>query len=312
MYHQLLGDLDFLSTQIFPDTATGDYLREHWSSRVTPLYGTAANGNVILSGITGRAVPAGIVASAPSGEKYYTEQAYKIGTDGTVTVYVKAQNTGAQTNLAAGEKLSIVSAIPAGVDSEAVVADGGITGGTNAEPDEEYLVRVLANLRNPARYGKPGDFALWALDATNEVSAAWEFKNFGVFGALLIQVLNGNQIDGVYPVNNLEDVASYISTTAPPVLFTVRTPEIIDLNPSVSLLDTEDTQPNRDSALSRMQAYLQLVAKPGAQITAGALKTAIIDGVAITDATVKLGGSEIGIMPTTILQYPYIGEVTWE
>jgi uncharacterized phage protein gp47/JayE len=29
MYHQLLGDLDFLAKQLFPDTAGGVYLRDH-------------------------------------------------------------------------------------------------------------------------------------------------------------------------------------------------------------------------------------------------------------------------------------------
>ena len=31
MYHQLLGDITFLEDQLFPDTASGDYLRLHWS-----------------------------------------------------------------------------------------------------------------------------------------------------------------------------------------------------------------------------------------------------------------------------------------
>ena len=42
MYHQLLWDLDFLSKQIFPDTADGECLREHWSSKTAPLYAVTA------------------------------------------------------------------------------------------------------------------------------------------------------------------------------------------------------------------------------------------------------------------------------
>jgi uncharacterized phage protein gp47/JayE len=312
MYHQLLGDLDFLALRIFPDSATGAYLREHWSSRVPPLYAIGAAGNVTVTGIAGRAVPSGLVFAAASGEKYYTEQAYKIGTDGTVVVRVKAQNTGARTNLAAGEELSVASSIPAGMDSTAVVAAGGLAGGTDAETDEEYLARVLAQIRNPARYGKPGDFAAWALDSSPEVSAAWEFKNFGVFGALLIQVINGTQASGVYQVANLGEVTDYLNSVAPPVIFTVRTPKIVNLNPSVALLAAEDTQDNRDAATRSMQAYLQLAASPGTQITAGALRSALVDGVAITDAEVKLNGDADGIVKTTILQYPYLGAVTWE
>jgi hypothetical protein len=167
-------------------------------------------------------------------------------------------------------------------------------------------------LRNPVRYGKTGHFAAWARDSSPEVSNAWEYKNFGVFGALMIQVLNGNQLNGIFPVDNIAEVTAYINEVAPPIIFTVRTPEIINLNPVVSLLPSEDTHGNRELAISRMKAFLQLVAMPGVQVTAGALRSAVIDGVAITNAAVKLNGDTAGIVGTTILQYPYLGDVSWE
>jgi uncharacterized phage protein gp47/JayE len=312
MYHQLLGDLDFLAKQLFPDTAEGECLREHWSSKTAPLYAVAASGEAAARGKAGKTIPSGVVYQAASGERYYLEKAHRLDTNGLASVTLKAENPGLQGNLAAGEKLSIVSAIPAGVDSEAVVSGAGITGGVDAESDEEYLVRVLAALRNPLRYGKKGDFALWARDANPEVSGAWEYYNFGVFGAVLVQVINGNQINGVHPVDNLAEVRNYISNAAPPVLFTVRTPDIIAINPSVSLPSREDSQANRDLAESRMKTYMQTVARPGSRVTAGALRQAVIDGITITDAAVRLGGSMVGIATTTILEYPYIGEATWE
>jgi len=39
---------------------------------------------------------------------------------------------------------------------------------------------------------------------------------------------------------------------------------------------------------------------------------AVIDGVTITNTTIKLGGSTTGIITTTILEYPCIGEIQWE
>jgi uncharacterized phage protein gp47/JayE len=312
IYHELLGDLDFLSNQLFPDTATGAYLREHWSSRTPPLYAIAAYGDIIISGLPNKPVPVGVVFKSAAGETYYTESAYRLNTDGSAAARVRAQNTGLKTNLASGEELTIISAVPAGINSKAVVSAGGIIGGADAESDEEYLTRVLAQLRNPARYGKKDDFASWAVDSSPEVSAAWEYKNFGVFGALLIQVINGSQTDGVGPVSNLDAVRSYISGIAPPVLFEIRTPQIISLNPAVSLPPAEDTLYNRDLAAQRMKAYLQLMAAPGVTVTSGALRLAVIDGVAITGATVKLDGDAAGSTGTTILQYPVLGELSWE
>jgi uncharacterized phage protein gp47/JayE len=312
MYHQLLGDLDFLSKQLFPDTAEGEYLREHWSSKTTPLYAISASGEITITGAPNKQIPSGVVFGAKSGEHYYLDRSYRLDANGQAIVTLKAENPGTQGNLAPGEKLSVISAIPAGVNSEAIASGRGIIGGADAETDEEYLARVLATLRAPSRYGRKDDFALWAMDASVEVSVAWEFKNFGVFGAVLIQTLKGNQIDGVHPVDNLEEVRNHINNNAPPVLFEVRTPNIVPINPSASLPANEDSQASRELAANRMKAYMQLIAKPGAKITAGALRLAVIDGVTITDITVKLGGSTVGVATTTILEYPYIGEVTWE
>jgi uncharacterized phage protein gp47/JayE len=312
IYHQLLGDLDFLALQLFPDTATGDSLREHWSTRVPPLYASAAFGKVKVTGIPNLAIPAGLVFASFTAEHYYTEKQYRLNSDGFAIVNVRSEKFGSGVNLQAGSKLKITSAIPAGIDSEAEAVENGIAGGVDGETDEEYLIRVLAYLRNPSRYGKRGDFAAWAVDSTAEVSDAWEFPNFGVFGALLIQVINGNQFDGVNQVGNLTDVTKYINEYAPLVAFTVRTPEIITFNPSVALLSHEDSQSNRELAINRIRAFLQLTAKPGYCVTAGSLRDSIVDGITISEAVVKLAEDPAGKINTTILQYPVIGEVLWE
>jgi uncharacterized phage protein gp47/JayE len=312
MYHQLLGDLGFLADQIFPDTATGEYLRLHWSDRVSPLHATAAAGTIQIPGVPNTAVPAGLLYVSPAGQRYFTESAEWVGDDGVALAAVKAEHFGAETNLPPGETLSLVSSIPAGIDSTAVTAGDGITGGADSESDEAYLVRILQYLKNPVRYGKPGDFAHWAVDASPEVSKAWEFKNFGIFGALLIQVIGGNQIDGVTPVGSLAQVRDYISTVAPPVLFTVRTPELIPLNPAIALLQAENTVSNRELVLERLKTYLQATSAPGKTYTAGMLREAVVDGVIISGATVKLNGSANGSISTTILQLPVPGEESWE
>ena len=312
IYHQLLGDLDFLSLQIFPDTAEGEFLRRHWSMQVPPLHAVSASGEAEATGTPGRPIPAGVVFAAASGERYYPERSFRLDAEGKAAVAVKAQNPGSRANLAAGERLSIVSSIPAGVDSEATVVAPGITVGADAETDEEYLVRVLAHLRNPSRYGRRGDFALWAMEASAQVSAAWEFRNFGVFGAVLIQTINGTQAEGVHPVDNLAQVRGHIETAAPPVIFEVRSPAVVRVNPSAALLPGEDSLANRELAESRMTAWMQLAAMPGAQITAGALRLAAIDGVDITECTVRIGGSPAGTVETTIMEYPAIGSVSWE
>jgi uncharacterized phage protein gp47/JayE len=308
----LQGDLVFLSKQLFPDTADGEYLRAHWSYLVPPLYAIAAIGKVEVSGIAGTPVPAGLVFKSGSGQRYFSEKAQKISSGGNALVDAKAEKAGMESNLAAGSKLAIVSAIPSSISSEAVVYDPGILGGVDAESDEEYLARVLATIRNPVRYGKLGDYAAWAIDSSPEVSNAWEYKNFGVFGAMLIQVINGSQQSGVYQVMNLAAVRNYINNVSPPIVFEVRTPFIVPINPGIKLPPQEDTLENRGLAEARLKTYLQHTAKPGMAVTAGALREAIIDGVKISEATVKLAGDASGILRITILEYPTLGAIAWE
>jgi len=310
--HQILGDIGSLSDQIFPDTATGEFLRSHWSDRVPPLYAISAVGTIEISGVPNAAVPAGLVYSSAAGYRYFTDKAYKLGEEGIVTINVKSQEAGAAANIGPGQELSLSSAIPPGITSKAVTVGSGIIGGADGETDEAYLTRVLNTLRNSTRYGKPGDFASWAIDSSPAVSKAWEFKNFSVFGALLIQVIGGDQIDGIVPVGNLEVVRDYIGNVAPPVLFTVRTPELIPLNPVISLLPTEDNLTNRDTVSNRLKTYLQATAAPGMQYTAGNLRDAIIDGIQISGGTVLIGGSTTGYIETTILELPVLGALTWE
>ncbi len=306
--HQLLGDLSFLTEQIFPDTASGEFLRAHWSDRVPPLYASAATGKVIQTGIKGASVPKGFVYTSSAGKRYYTSRSYTVGEVGAVEVWVTAEESGTESNLGAGSDLSVSSALSAGLDSAVKVAADGIAGGVDGETDEEYLARVMTALRNTTRYGKAGDFAAWAVDSTSEVTKAFEITTFDVFGSLLVQVIHGNQIDGVEQVHNLAAVKSYIEQYAPKILFSVRTPELVPVTPTIQLSEGEDTVSNRNLAIQRLKVYLNAKAEPGCTITQATLQTIITDGVTISKALLTLPGGEV---KTTVLQYPVLGAVTW-
>lgn len=306
--HQQLGDMAFLCDQLFPDTATGEYLRGHWSDRVPALYASAAVGIVIQTGVPGAAMPSGLIYQSGNGKRYYTNSTYTIGDDGTVSVYVTAEESGSASNADAGAELTIVSALTTGLDSTATVGSGGIKGGVDGETDEEYLARVLEYERNSVRYGKTGDYAAWAVDSSSEVTKAFEIRNFGIFGALLIQCINGNQIDGVQQVSNLATVDAYIKGKSVPVLYTVKTPELVQITPRIELLDTEDTSENRATVLARLKTYLNVRAAPGSSFTQETLQSVIVDGSTISSARLTLPNGKI---ETTALQYPVLGTVTW-
>ena len=306
--HQQLGDMEFLCDQMFPDTATGDYLRGHWSDRVPALYASAAVGTVVQTGVAGAALPSGLIYQSGNGKRYYTGKTYTIGDDGTVSVSVTAEESGSASNADEGTELTIVSALTTGLDSTAKVGTGGIKGGVDGESDEEYLARVLEYERNSVRYGKTGDYAAWAVDSSSEVTKAFEIRNFGVFGAILIQCINGNQIDGVEQVSNLATVDAYIKSKSVPVLYTVKTPELVKIEPTIELLKTEDTSENRATVLSRLKTYLNVRAAPGSSFTQETLQSVIVDGSTISSAKLTLPNGKV---ETTALQYPVLGTTIW-
>lgn len=306
-YHQLYGDLGFLSKQIFPDTAENEFLRAHWSDRVPPNYAVAAIGPAVFVGSNGAPIPEGLLLSSAGGQDYYLESQVVIA-GGSGTGQIKALVAGAGANLEAGSTLTISSAVPSGISSEVTIGAGGITGGVDAETDEAYLSRVLLFIRNGNRYGRPGDFAAWAIDSSAGVSNAFEIKNFGPLGALLIQVIGGNHTEGVTQVGNLDVVREYLDTVAPPIVFTVKTPELLTLNPAIHLVPAEDTVANRELVIQRLQIYLGLTSKPGMSYTAGMLRDAIVDGVVITDASIAIADA---VVNSTVLQLFTLGAPTW-
>ncbi|WP_020613096.1 baseplate J/gp47 family protein [Sediminispirochaeta bajacaliforniensis] len=306
IYHQLYGNLVYLARQIFPDTASSDNLRAHWSDRVPILTAQRASGMVQFSGSVGRSIPAGILLEAPNGQEYYLPEASEIGDEGVINATVKASTNGSDGNQDQGTELTIISNVPKGIEDTTIVLEDSITGGVDAESDDEYLIRVLNYIRNSSRYGKPGDFAAWAIDASIEVEQAWEFKNYGPFGALLIQVAGGNHETGLSQVVDLDIVSDYIYQNAPPVLYTVKTPDIIYVNPSIELISTEDTESNRNTTEIRIKSWMALNIKPGSSITSYQLRDAIVDGTIITDASVTL---ETG--SSTILQLLDLGDINW-
>lgn len=307
-YHLLYGDLHFLSKQIFPDTAEAEFLRAHWSDRVTPQYALQARGMVKFKGNSGVPIPSGLVVSHSNGQGYYLETAITVETNGEVLGPVVALNPGSGSNLLAQSPLKVSSYLPSGVDSACSVGPFGISGGVDAESDAAYLLRVLSYMRTGVRYGKPGDFVAWAMDSSTEVSRAWEIKNYSIFGALLIVVIGGNQASGVLEVGNLDLVRAYLHEKAPPVLFAVTTPASKPINPRIHLLPQQDSVANRELVRANLNSYLDTFARPQGSLSSSSLLSAFVDGSTITSAHVQL---TVDPFVTTALEYPILGDIQW-
>jgi hypothetical protein len=90
------------------------------------------------------------------------------------TIPISSVDTGSKTNHVAGDTLRWVSAPPYSAPT-AIVATGGITGGSDAETTEPFRSRLLARLQNPPGGGNWAQIALFAQGASTVVQQAFVY-----------------------------------------------------------------------------------------------------------------------------------------
>ncbi|GGC68652.1 baseplate J/gp47 family protein [Chelatococcus reniformis] len=160
--------LKWLSLQVLPDTAETEWLDRHgriWvGGRKTPTY---AGGVVTMSGLEGIVVAEGTRLSGSSIE-FEVLDGITIG-EGPTNANVRALTPGSIGNLEAGSTLSLSAALR-GVDGQATVVT--LSGGTDAESDDDLRTRVLLRIQQPPMGGAAHDYVRWALDVPG-VTRAW-------------------------------------------------------------------------------------------------------------------------------------------
>lgn len=145
---ELYRQVSYLEQQIFPQTATGTYLEQHGVCRnILRKAADGAKGLLLFSRTIATRepleIPAGIICtdSAGSGNMYVTTKK-GILPAGALDVFVeaKAEGIGPETNIAANQIDTIVTAV-SGIDG--VTNPENFTGGCEIEPEEVYRRRVV-------------------------------------------------------------------------------------------------------------------------------------------------------------------------
>lgn len=204
--HGQYGYLDWQARQLIPDTAEAEYL-DRWA-RIYGLSrkaGTAAAGNVTLSGTNGATLDAGAVLVRGDGASYTTDALATIAS-GTATVAVTAADGGTAGNADAGAALGLRVAVP-GISGNAVVASGGLAGGTADEDDDALRARLLARIQAPPQGGAAADYVAWAL-AVDGVTRAWCYP----------QARGAGTVDVAFVVDGRAETGGSIIPTSPEVV----------------------------------------------------------------------------------------------
>lgn len=179
--------LAWQSRQLFYDTADEEALLRHGASRGVPRkQPTFAEGWAMFQGQAGRQLLSGVRLDI-GGVLYDVVEGVSFQTT-TARALVRAVDVGAQGNQAAGAALQLVSPV-LGVQSDAVVDAGGITGGADLEPLEDYRDRVGERFKNVPHGGAPDDYVRWAKEQPG-VTRAWCRRRWVGPGTVAVFVVN--------------------------------------------------------------------------------------------------------------------------
>ncbi len=304
--HQLHGHLDWISDQVFPDTADAEHL-ERWASiwGVPRKPATHAEGSIVVSGLADTVVPAGARWIRPTGEEY-ASTAEVILVSGSGVVPIEALEPGAAGNAAEGSVLTVQGVVP-GLVASATVAVGGLSGGADAETDAALRERILARIQEPPMGGAAHDYVAWAL-AVPGVTRAWVQPLWEGPGTVRVIVVTDDADDGPSPSSSkLLEVAAYIEERRPVTAsVTVAAPQLVPLG--LTLTITPDTSDVRAAVEASIEDLLRREAEPGGTLLISHIREAISTAPGEQDHVLTFPTVDV---PTFFSELLVPGTITW-
>lgn len=210
----LYGYIEYLSKQIFADTAEKD-----WLERIGYLYGitrkpaTRAQGQALFYGTFGTVVPAGTISQSALGQQYQTKNTTTIPASGNIPILIEAIETGTSGNWIDGTPSSVLTLQTpiSGVNLIGLISPAP-TGGTEQETDDELRIRIVARIRKPPSGGRASDYVAWAKEVSG-VGLAWVFENWNGTGT--VGVVCATSSFGVLSPTTLAEVQANIDAKKP-------------------------------------------------------------------------------------------------
>lgn len=269
--HELHGHLAWIADQILVSTAEKEFLNRHgvqWG--VAQNAATQAAGNVTLTGTNDVAIPAGTVLRRADGYEYTVDAEATIAS-GTATAAVTSAAYAEAANCEVGARLTLASPI-AGVQSAALVAAGGLSGGTDIEIDSAYRTRILEDIRQPPEGGSKADYIRWAKSVPG-VTRVWVGNDLGP-GSVVVRFVRDGDPDIFPNAGAIADVAAAIEAKAPfPADWHVAAPNPVAVNFSIWLSPAAATV--KAAVLAELDDLIAREAAPGATLLLSHINEAI-------------------------------------
>lgn len=291
--------------QLFPDTAEEEMLLRHGEGRgVYRKAATQAAGAVTVTGTTGAVVPAGTRLTTAD-DLLYEAIDGAVLVAGVATFNVRAVEPGLLGDQLAGTALQMVSPV-VGVNSEALVAAAGLTGGTDIEDIAAYRARVLERYRLVPHGGNADDYVTWAKEQAG-VTRAWTKRNWVGPGTVGVFVVNdaANPITPAAP--ELAAIKAGIEAKRPVTAeLYVLAPVLVAVQYTIRV--TPDTPRVRAAVESALQALHERESELGATLLRTHITEAISGAVGEVDHQLTVPAADVVPTASQLLVY---GGVTW-
>ncbi len=304
--HGLHGHIAWLADQVIPDTAEAEYL-DRWATLWLDQprkAAAAATGNVTFTGTSGTLIPAGTALIRADGVEFTTDTDATLS-GGTITAAVTAVEAGAAGNASAGVAVTLTTPI-AGVTSAAVVASGGLTGGSDTESDDDLRARLLERLKEAPHGGASFDYVTWALEVAG-VTRAWCYPQELGVGTVTVRFVRDDDASIIPDAGEVSTVQAYIDARRPVTAqVTVVAPVAAPLDFTIAV--TPNTAAVKAAVEAELTDLLRREAEPGATILLSHIREAISIAAGETNYTMTAPAADV---THTTGQIATMGTITW-
>lgn len=237
--HTLHGHIDSIMVQIFPDTATGEYLLRHASKwGLSRVDATFSELELIVTGLDGKIIPIDTILQSDS-EHQYKVQAEQTIVAGQAILSVKAELHGAETILEIADPVNFISPI-FGIESTSNVQSITLEG-ADVETDEKLRERLIDRIQRPPSGGNANDYKQKSLEVPG-ITRAYVFPLAQGRGTVVVKCLQDGQSDIVPSSAKMTEVQQFLREWAPVTAdVTVAPPAAVPLNITLKLSPNTST-----------------------------------------------------------------------
>lgn len=277
--HSLHGHLEWVDAQCSPLTCELERLYD-WAAlyAVTRLVPVAATGTVIATGNIGAFILVDTILRADNGLDYVVISAVEL-VAGNNLVSVRCVTQGPAGNLDPNAVLVLVDPI-AGVNSEVIVSESGITGGAELEDLDAWRLRVVDEwqvmVSRGGRSGKIVDYKAWSKNAHPSVTTALVQPHTLGLGTVIVRPIC-NKLDNRLPTPAIiAAIEAKLTELAPATAdWRVVAPLLHQITVSLDLFAEVDSQANRDAITAAILATVLAEQKEDSVIAMAELDAAI-------------------------------------